>query len=584
MHTDVVPKGLFERYEELRRQVGLTATQAADQLKISPTTMNAYEKKLKLSRGAPVLLNKSPEGILDNFGAFRQRYFKRMATPWQEDAANKVLSYLERPEKVYVVINAPPGSGKSTLFTHDIPAWLAARRPTIRCLIGSRTERQAAQYTGRLRRSFGNERSAFVQELGPFRPLQRDLWRNSEFLIAVPEEGQNDEKEPTFAAYGQDSGFLGGRYDFVIWDDLVDFRNAKSAEGRATLVNWYETESLTRLEPQGLFLLQGQRIGPDDLYRYSLDLTDGTDEDNPLFEHVVYRAHYEDRCEGLHSIEAPPWPEGCLLDPVRLPWRELRAKERNQMERYLVLYQQEDLDPDASLVHHLWLEGGIAKDGTLLPGCWDEDRALRDLPTDVPIEECVAVATVDPSGSAFWAIQLWLYHPETDKRYLIDFFRGPLTAPGFLDRVNGEFIGVLEEWQTWSYAAGIPIQTWVVEANACQRYLLQYQHTQDWIMRWSVNVVPHQTTLRRHDPEFGVQSIAPHFKYGRVRLPGRSHQQIKSFTDELTRWPNGRTEDCVMACWFFEIYKPQITPMNPQQIRMWRPSWAKNARRGLTIG
>ena len=575
---------LFENYEELRRKAGMTASQAADQLRISPTTMMRYEKQLRLPRGAPVFVDTPPGGILDDFGRFRERYFHRTATPWQEDAAKRLLEFLLRPEKTYVVVNAPPGSGKSTLFTHDIPAWIAARDPHIRCLIGSRTERQAAMYTGRLRRTFGAERTPFVTELGPFRPLQRDLWRNSEFIIAIPEEEINDEKEPTFSAFGQDSGFLGGRYDFVIWDDLVDHRNTKSSEARDALVTWYETEAITRLDPGGLFVLQGQRIGPDDLYRYSLDLTDGSDEEKPLFEHIVYRAHYEDRCEGLHGIDAPAWPEGCLLDPVRLPWRELRAKERNQMERFLVLYQQEDLDPDTSLVRHVWLEGGIDKDGTLHPGCWDEDRSLQEVPKGVNLNDCVAIATVDPSAAKHWALQLWLYHPESNIRWLLDFYRGPLTAPGFLDRVDGKYLGFLEEWQQWSHDAGCPIQTWVVESNTTQRFLLQYQHTKDWMVKWGVNVIPHQTTQRRHDPEYGVQALAPHFKFGRFRLPGRSRQAIKPFTDEITKWPHGRTEDTVMACWFLELYLPNAVPANQTPIKFWRPTWTQGSDRGLRIG
>lgn len=574
---------LFENYEELRRKVGLTASQAADMLKISPTTMNRYEKELRLPRGAPVFVESAPPEILDNFGDFRSRYFKRTATPWQVDAAIRLSKLLEAPEKTYVVVNAPPGSGKSTLFTHDIPAWLAARNSRIRCLIGSRTERQAAMYTGRLRRTFGNERHPFVAELGPFRPLQRDLWRNSEFIIAIPDEELNDEKEPTFSAYGQDSGFLGGRYDFVIWDDLVDQRNTKSIDARNALVSWYETEAITRLDPGGLFVLQGQRIGPDDLYRYSLDLTDGSEEEFPLFEHIVYRAHYEDRCEGLHGIDAPYWPEGCLLDPIRLPWRELRAKERNQMERFLVLYQQEDLDPDTSLVQHVWLEGGIAKDNTLCPGCWDEDRALQELPKGIDLGECVMIATVDPSAAMHWACQLWLIHVESNLRYLVDFYRGPLTAPGFLDRVDGQFLGILEEWQVWSEAVGLPIQTWVVESNTTQRFLLQYQHTKDWMVKHGANIVPHQTTQRRHDPEYGVQALAPHFKYGRVRLPGRSRLAVKPFTDELVRWPHGRTEDTVMACWFLELYLPNAVPANQTPIKFWRPSWTMHTNRGLNL-
>lgn len=254
------------------------------------------------------------------------------------------------------------------------------------------------------------------------------------------------------------------------------------------------------------------------------------------------------------------------------------------MERFLVLYQQEDIDPDTSLVKHLWLEGGIDKDGTLCPGCWDEDRSLQEWPTGVNINECVAIASVDPSAARHWALGLWLYHPESKIRWLIDFYRGPLTAPGFLDRVDGKFSGFLELWQQWSIDAGLPIQTWVVEANTTQRFLLQYQHSKDWMVKHGVNIIPHQTTQRRHDPEYGVQALAPGFKYGRIRLPGRSRHDIKPLTDELTKWPHARTEDCVMMSWFVELYLPNAIPANQTPIKFWRPSWTQASDRGLHIG
>lgn len=253
------------------------------------------------------------------------------------------------------------------------------------------------------------------------------------------------------------------------------------------------------------------------------------------------------------------------------------------MERFLVLYQQEDIDPDTSLVRHEWLEGGIGKDGAIHPGCWDEDRALQELPRGVDLNQCVMIATVDPSASAHWALELWLYHQESNTRWLLDFYRGSLTAPEFLDRVDGKFIGFLEEWQQWSIQVGCPIQTWVVESNTCQRFLLQYQHSKDWMSRYGVNVIPHQTTQRRHDPEYGIQALAPHFKHGRFRLPGKSRQAIKPFTDELVRWPHARTEDTVLACWFLEIYLPNAIPANQTTIKFWRPSWVAGSDRGVRI-
>ena len=60
---------------------------------------------------------------------------------------------VESGDREFVVMNEPPGSGKSTLFTHDIPCWLIARDRSIRLQVGSRTERQARMYVGRIKRS-----------------------------------------------------------------------------------------------------------------------------------------------------------------------------------------------------------------------------------------------------------------------------------------------------------------------------------------------------------------------------------------------------------------------------------------------
>ena len=56
------------------------------------------------------------------------------------------------------------------------------------------------------------------------------------------------------------SGFLGGRFDLVIWDDLVDRKNTKTVEAKENLRTWWDSEAETRLEPRGLLLVQGQRI------------------------------------------------------------------------------------------------------------------------------------------------------------------------------------------------------------------------------------------------------------------------------------------------------------------------------------
>jgi hypothetical protein len=103
-----------------------------------------------------------------------------------------------------------------------------------------------------------------------------------------------------------DSGFLGGRFDLIIWDDLYDPRKMRTAEAREDLKRWWDEVAETRLEPGGLLVLQGQRMAGDDIYRYALDKQVIMDEDEDWeadvpeelklggrrYHHLAYKAHY----------------------------------------------------------------------------------------------------------------------------------------------------------------------------------------------------------------------------------------------------------------------------------------------------
>jgi len=550
------------------------------------------------------MVNDNAKKAMEDFGYFRKRYLGRAKSPWQEEAAYKIVEYLENPDKSYVVVNAPPGSGKSTFFTHDLPCWLAVKDRTIRCMIGSRTEKQARMYTGRLRRTFErvipvkadselvakglaeDATSTLVTDFGRFKPANPELWRMEEFVLAQHGGIAVEDKESSFVAYGMDSGFLGGRFDLVIWDDLVDKRTLRTQDARENLINWWETEAETRLEPGGLLILQGQRMGSDDLYRYALDQLDvpesEADEKSRKYKHIVYKAHYEDRCTDNH--ENAEYPEGCLLDPVRIPWREIRRLQANRADKFEVLYQQKDIDSQSALIPEIWIKGGLGHDGIDYPGCYDEDRSVGVIPNN--LTDVYSVITADPSPTKNWSVQWWLYDPETELQTLIDLYRGPMDAPDFLDWNNSEgtFSGLLEEWWWRSEDLGRPFTYLIVEANAAQRFLLQYDHVKRWQSQRGVSVVPHATHRNKSDADFGIQTIAPHYRYGRVRLPGKiadgSRNTSLKLVNELIRWPNGNTDDCVMAHWFLIWNAPNIFPkqlLNPP--RFDRPTWMTGAHR-----
>lgn len=544
---------------------------------------------------------------LDDFGYFRQRYFARSTSPWAEEAAYKMLDLIHSPHKEYVVVNCPPGVGKSTFFTHDLPVWLAVKDRSLRTLIGSRTAGQATKYTGRIRRTFERQtpmkadpdladrglasdaQSTLIADYGRFKPASSDLWRMEEFVIAQEGGSSIDDKEASFAAFGMDSGFLGGRYDLNIWDDLVDKTNTRTAESKELLINWWETEAETRVEPGGLLILNGQRLAADDLYRYALNLVDWSEEfeEKPeqapkKYHHIIYKAHYDDICtaDKTGGGHIGNYPNGCLLDDYRLPWRELARVKKNRLDRFQTVYQQEDVDKEASLIDQIWIDGGIDHNGIAYSGCWD-DRSLGRWPEGV---SGYSVVTADPSPTRYWAVQWWCFNADTQMQHLLDLMRSPMDAPDFLDynQDTRKYTGVLEEWWQRANDLGHPFTHLIVEANAAQRFMLQYDHFKRWAAIRNVIMIPHQTNRNKADEEYGVQTLAPHYKTGRVRLPGNeitgSKAVIKPMVKELIQWPEGNTDDTVMAHWFLIWNAPNLFLSTQNEApKFARPSWMSGA-------
>jgi len=608
------------KYFELRNG-GVGVEPAARRARLSPSSAYRFERGDPGSGGleAAALLGVtsvagsvvasplSPEAkrALDDFVFFRLRYFGRRSTPWQERAAYEILRLVESQEREYVVMNEPPGSGKSTLFTHDIPCWLIARDRTIRIQIGSRTERQARMYVSRIKRSLERDvpmradadslsrgiafdaEGTLQDDFGAFRPEGRsDLWR-AEALVARQLDGVSlDDKEPTVSAWGQDSGFLGGRFDFVIWDDLVDRKNTKTEESRAGIREWWDGEAENRLEPGGLLVLQGQRIATNDLYRYCLDKK--TLDETPKYRHVVFKAHDEDLCKGVHDRDSTvAWPEGCLLDPHRLPYHELETLKHNNPRAFAIMYQQEDGDIAGGLVDPAWIVGGVDQDGYYAPGCLDKDRGVLDPPAHLLDGGGWSFVTVDPSPTEWWGVIWWLYDPESGNRYIVDLFRRRMNPEQFLsvDMDTFEWSGLMQDIWERSLNLDIPLQHVIVEVNAAQRWLLSQPHVQKWMALTGVSFVPHTTSVNKADPRYGLESIGDLFRQGRIRIPWidiSTRQKMQYLIDEATRYPDHDTTDLIMSTWFGKLgVENHYTPRREGLYRMSRPSWINDRPRGL---
>ena len=548
---------------------------------------------------------------LDDIELFAQRYFGIVLRPWQKIAADKIVELYSSEDEEYVVINVAPGSGKTTFFCKILPAWITCRDRAVRGLQGSNVQRLADMNVRQLRREFERENpikaepkelalglaldavSTLALDYGNFKPANAELWRADSFVVAQANEEFLVDKEPTWTAFGRNTGFLGFRYDFIIWDDVYDRTAMRTAEAREEMRKWWDDIAETRLEPGGLMILQGQRLSAEDIYRYALDKVkfvdiDGEDEEiasGKKYHHIKFVAHDEDNCQKLHKRTDPAWPQGCLLDPRRLPYTKIRGIQQGDPRQYAVVYQQGDVDHAHTLVNPLWISGGRDADGIEYMGCWDNDRDLWEIPVGVD-GRIMTIATADPSPTKFWAIQAWACNLDTGFKYLLENYRQVMDAPSFLDWNHNErrFTGIAEEWWQITNDLGRPITHWIVEANAAQKFILQYDHFRRWASIRGVLLIPHYTHSRnKADPNYGVWMLAQEYRHGRIRLPGKSNTYARPHSllliNEVTKWTPERehlqTDDCVMAHWFLEHNLPNLRPPESNPTILWRPSWMR---------
>lgn len=554
----------------------------------------------------------------DDFEFFRRRYFGHLSRPWMVEAAYTILESFATPQREFGVMSVAPGSGKTTLSC-DIAAWLTVRNRGIRGLMGSATQNKAEKMLGRLRRNLERTIPARAEEemerlglacdaqatlagdFGLFRPTDKtEPWRSDALMVVQFDFELVTEKEHTWTAYGLDVDYLGDRINLALWDDATVPKDLTTQEKIEAQRRNFDSIAESRIDPGGALWLIGQRIGPNDLYRHALDKVTLPDDDDALdalealseaeradaytgmgrkYRHVVYKAHDDSKCSGRHKRDDPTWPNGCLLDPVRLPWRELRSLKHQDPTTYEVWYQQEDTDLADTLVKKVWVTGGTDPEtGVMHYPCWDTNRGLCQLPPNLRGEK-YSIAVVDPSPTRYWGIHWYVATPQADSQvFLMDLFKGKLRADELLEwRENdGEYSGLMQDWQTRSERLGWPIKYWVIERNGAQRFLLQYDFVRRWTTLHRTSIVPHDTNRNKHDPDYGVYILREPWRTSRIRLPGKGQDArlaSMKLVDEVQRYPHGWTDDQVMAQWFLFSHLPNLTRKAAAVQTLARPSW-----------
>jgi hypothetical protein len=583
---------------EAARRVGFstaTATRILAKLRDDPTDAPGVVARRQPDPKAWELLSVDAQAALADFNVFRELFFADRPQVWAHDASMRIVEALaDETQRTFIDLNVFPGAGKSTVGLR-LGCWLIAgggfcdprRGRAMRLMYGGETMTVSTHMVKAIR-NFLSLRHPFRDierdveaklvlglEYGRFRPIRGfdpdTQWTESQFVVAQMTEVELYDKEPTAQAASYKSGFLGERANFAWWDDIATTKNSSAPRPAEAVATFFTNEAERRVEPKGVCVLVGQRLTALDLHRKRLDALrkDGT----KLYNHIIYPAHHDRFCDGLHRQWDGRYElgAGCMTDIERLPvtdWENV-TEDAN----YRTVFQQEDVDPEAVLVRPAWLQGGDDGWGFDAPGCYDEDRAFGDHPPR-EVGHLVDYATVDPSSKNWWGIEWWAYQPESRFNYLIWGERRKMAAGKLLDWDNSEqsFTGIMEDVQAASVLAGHAIRCWVIETNIAQRHLLEYEHYRRWRKRWpDVAVIKHETQLNKLDPDYGVSILSTRYRTGHKRLPhkqglgfeGRNFMRVME--KELTTYPFAETTDTVMADWMGEYNLPRIVQAAKRQ-------------------
>lgn len=394
------------------------------------------------------------------------------------------------------VVMAPIEHGKSTVFSIAYPLWVLGNNPNARLALVSETFAQAERLLSAIRENI--LQNARLHEVFPkLKPASgaQEKWTNSEIRV----ERMSVEKDPSVLALGVNGPLLGARVDVAILDDVVSWENSLTASQRSKLVDWFRSTLVGRIVKDGKIILVGTPWHPEDLLHV-----------------LVNSGEYKSlRSPALDDDGKPLWPEAWPIERLAQRRREIGETE---FSRQMLLRPISDA---TSRFKADWLERafqGAEEIGVALVDSYSGPHR-----TFTGVDLGVGQSARHDESVAFTIALL----PDGQRRVL-NIEAGRWQAPELVERLK-------------SIAAryGSRLR---VETNGAQDYLRQF------LIAEGVRVDAHTTGRNRHDPQFGVESLAVEFERGLWVVPDAP--ATRAWARELLAFsPGQHTGDRVMASW-----------------------------------
>lgn len=400
----------------------------------------------------------------------------------------------ERKDKKKLIL-IPRGHLKSKLITIGYSLQQIIKNPKVRILIYSATWQMAVDLVV----SIEKELQSCETLINIWGNLSQDAkeWSQDRIRIA-----QNDTREPTVTAAGIDNNLVGGHYDIIIMDDVVNRDNISTSDQIQKVIQRYR-DSLDLLEPGGELIIIGTRWHDSDLYGWILD----NPEIRASYEIMVKEAYHGNITtgEGFETI----WPQKFTL-------QELQARLREEgWSHFSAQYLNNPVPEEDANFKRRWFS-----------------YFERELMQGKILNKFMAIdPAISLEKSADYTGMVVIGEDEYGYIYVLDIVRARLSPS---DIIN-EIFRLREKWSLIDIG---------IEEIAFQRALSYSLRDDSRFKEHPFHITELKPRERSKDQR--IKGLQPLYENGRI-LHDKLHPNTIYLEDELTRFPHGSHDDIIDA-------------------------------------
>jgi len=437
-------------------------------------------------------------------------YFNIRLALHQEKWAHKLLR-----SRRCLVLSARK-HGKSEVMAKLLPLWLIARDRNVRILIvtaAGGAKGLSSKHVRLIKAELtGNKR--LIQDFGLFYdPKLCGIWQQ-EILEVIRDRKM---KDATLEAVGIFGTITGGRFDFIIIDDLIDLKKVNTPEQIAKVEAEVTGTILPLLTTAGCAWMSGTRKNFADIYGWALKnlrwqcivqkaiIREPAGYDIVKRETPILRENINgDLMEEWHQIVFHSrdhgkclWPEGMSMVALLLERLELGSIVFNRE------YQNEIVDDATTSFRLAWLLQCRDESLSYVAGhLSDEERDKYEIVIHATDPALVTDKKQAKRTDSDYMVQVVIGLTKQGERVLLVLDRERGLSP---DQVETRIITCHNRIRPWRLA---------IEANS-----FGIIHAHNLINKTGMPVMKHYTGSNKNDPYEGVPHLSPLFENAKFRLP-----------------------------------------------------------------